>query len=213
MKRKVFLALLFLVGSTFIPVQAQQNVPVAGKDYIEIPNGSPLEPADGKVVVEEYFNYICPACSSFEPLFAAWARKLPSYVKLEYVPAAFRADFAQYARAYYAAQSFGLVDKTHEAVYRAIHHDHSLPAEGDKPDDKRIAAFYSRFGVDAQKFLSVMQSFGVDSKIRRVNEHMRRSKIPSTPSIVINGRYLVKGNSFKDKLRIADYLIKKEHSD
>jgi thiol:disulfide interchange protein DsbA len=57
-----------------------------------------------------------------------------------------------------------------------------------------------------------MKSFGVELKLRRATEHMQRMKVPSTPSIVINGRYLVRGQTFGDMLRIASYLIEKEHS-
>ena len=185
---------------------------MAGKDYIEISNGRPLDPVDSGVVVEEFFNYICPSCNSFEPFFAAWAQRLPSYVKLQHIPASFRADFVPYARAYYAAQALGVADKTHAAVYDAIHRAHSLPAEGDKPDEERVAKFYAGFGVDAQQFLAAMRSFSVDAKVRRAHEYMQRSKVPSTPSVVINGRYLVRGATYQDMLRIATYLIEKEHA-
>ena len=212
MKSIVIPVLLMLLANTFGSVQAQSPTPVAGKDYIEIPNGSPLDPADGMVVVEEFFNYICPACNSFEPLFVAWTAKLPSYVKLGHVPATFRADFMPYARAYYAAELYGLVDRTHRAVYEAIHVSHKLPAEGDKPNEERVAAFYSDFGVDKDEFLRAMQSFGVELKLRRATAHMQRSKVPSTPSIVVNGRYLVRGVTYADMLRIANFLIEKEHA-
>jgi len=200
--------LLFLV----LPAQAQPPVPVAGKDYLEIPNGRPLDPVDGAVVVEEFFNYICPACYSFEPFFAAWTKQLPSYAKLQHVPASFSPAFVQYAHAYYAAQALGVADKTHDAVFDAIHRTHTLPAEGDKPDEERIAKFYAGFGVSAQDFLAAMRSFGVDAKVRRANEYMQRSKVPSTPTIVINGRYLVRGATYQDMLRIATYLIEKVHA-
>ena len=206
-------ALSIFLANAFMPAQAQTPAPVAGKDYVEISNGRPLDSADGMVVVEEFFNYICPACNSFEPLFVAWTAQLPSYVKVVHVPAAFRTDFVQYAKAYYAAQIFDLVDETHNAVYEAIHRAHVLPAEGDRPDEERIAEFYADFGVDAQEFLGAMQSFGVDFKIRRATEHMQRSRIPSTPSVVINGRYLVQGRTYVDMLRIASYLIEKEYSE
>jgi len=212
MKSVVIPALLLLLANPFGAAQAQSPTPVAGEDYIEIPNGAPLDPADGVVVVEEFFNYICPACNGFEPLFVAWSAKLPPYAKLVHVPATFRADFVPYAKAYYAAESFGLVDKTHRAVYEAIHVTRKLPAEGVKPDEERIAAFYADFGVDKAEFLSAMQSFGVGVKIRRATDHMQRSKIPSTPSIVINGRYLVRGDTYADMLRIATFLIEKEHA-
>lgn len=212
MKSLFSLALLLLVGSALPPAEAQSPVPEAGKDYIEIPNGHPLAPADGKVVVEEFFNHICPACNRFEPQFVAWTKKLPPYVKVDHVPAAFRKDFIPYAQAYYTAEFFGIADETHQATYDAIHPTHQLPAEGDKPDEKRVAEFYAEYGVDAQKFLAIMQSFSIKSKVRRATKHMQRSKVRSTPSILINGRYLVRGTSFSDKLRIASYLIDKEHS-
>lgn len=203
---------VLLVGPLGVEAQAPAAAPVAGKDYVEIPNGSPLEPAEaGVVVVEEFFNYICPACNSFEPLFVAWTAKLPPYAKLVHVPATFRPDFVPYARAYYTAETFGLVEKTHRAVYEAIHVTRKLPAEGSKPDEDRIAAFYSEHGVDKAEFLKAMHSFGVELKLRRATEHLQKSKVPSTPSLVINGRYLVRGSTYQDMLRIASFLIEKEH--
>ena len=41
---------------------------------------------------------------------------------------------------------------------------------------------------------------------------MTRIRIPSTPSVVINGKYLVRGRTNADTLRIADYLIEKERT-
>jgi thiol:disulfide interchange protein DsbA len=194
------------------PLLAQQAQPAAGKDYAEIPNGKPLDPVDGKIVVEEMFNYVCPACNGFEPRFVAWTKKLPPYVAVVHIPAAFRPDFVQYAHAYYAAQTFNLVDKTHEAVYDAVHSKKTLPAEGQKPDEDKIAAFYAGYGVDKTQFLSTMQSFGVDVKVRRATDNMTRAKVPSTPSIIVNGRYLVKGETYDDMLQTASALIEKEHS-
>lgn len=210
---KIVIAALALFAAFAGPAHAQSSAPVAGKDYVEIVNGTPLDPAaPNTVVVEEFFNYICPACNSFEPLLVPWAAKLPSYAKLVRIPATFRPDFMQYARAYYAAEALGLVEKTHSAVYTAVHVSHKVPAEGDKPDEARIAEFYSAYGVGKDEFLSAMHSFGVDVKIRRATEHMTKSKVPSTPTLVVNGRYLVKGATFADMLQIASYLIDKEHA-
>jgi thiol:disulfide interchange protein DsbA len=204
--------MLVLLAGALSSARAQTPTPVAGTDYVEISNGRPLDPADGVVVVEEFFNYICPACNAFEPVFVAWAAKLPSGVKLVHVPASFRADFVQYAKAYYAAQSLNVAEQSHAAVYAAIHRGRTLPAEGQRPDEEKIAAFYGSYGVDAQQFLAVMRSFAVNLKVRRAAEHMTRARIPSTPSVVINGRYLVRGNTYQDMLRIADYLIEKERT-
>lgn len=212
MKNAFLTALLVVLAGTANPAGAQTSEPVAGRDYVEIPNGTPMDPADGQVVVEEFFNYICPACFGFEPLLLAWTAKLPPYAKLVHIPASFRADFVPYARAYYAAEAFGLTDKTHAAMYDAIHVSNKLPAEGDKPSEDRIAAFYAGFGVDKDEFLNAMKSFGVELKVRRATEHLQRSKVMGTPSIVVNGRYLVRGNTRQEMLAITSYLIEKEHA-
>jgi thiol:disulfide interchange protein DsbA len=213
MKGSMIPALLVLAASVVGGAQAQAPAPVAGKDYIEIPNGRPLDPAEpGVIVVEEFFNYICPACNSFEPTFVAWTSKLPPYVKVVHVPATFRADFVPYAKAYYAAEALGLVDKTHRDVYEAIHIKRAIPAEGDRPDEEKIAAWYANYGVSKDEFLSAMRSFGVNVKINRATEQMTKSRVPSTPSLAINGRYLVRGNTWDDSLRIASHLIEKERA-
>ena len=147
-----------------------------------------------------------------EPVFLAWQANLRAYVKVVHVPATFRADFVQYAKAYYAAEGLGLVDKTHRAVYEAIHVKRTIPAEGDRPDEEKIAAFYAGFGVTKDEFLTAMRSFGVNVKVNRATEHMTKSRVPSTPSLVINGRYLVRGATWDDSLRIASFLIEKEHA-
>lgn len=215
-KNSMFRALLILVASALGVMQAQAQEPVAGRDYIEIPNGRPLEPADGKVVVEEFFNYICPGCNAFEPVLVQWIAKLPEHAKFVHVPATFRPDFVPYARGFYAAQAHGLVEKTHAEVYKAIHQTRALPSEADRMDPKRmeerIAAFYAGYGVAEDVFLSTMRGFSVELKLKQATDHLQRSKVPSTPSLVVNGRYLVRGNTYADTLRIASYLIEKEHT-
>lgn len=213
MKRFLVLSFMVLLHGAFAPAYGQTSTPVAGKDYIEIPDGKPLKPIAGKVVVEEFFNYICPACFKFESEFSAWTKKVPAYVEVVHIPAAFRQDFENYAKVFYAAQILGVEEKSHQAVYNAVHVTSKLPGEGQTFDDDKIATFYTQYGVDPKQFLSTMKSFGVSTKVRIATEHLKSCKISSTPSLVINGRYLVTGKSFSDNLRIASYLIEKAHAE
>jgi thiol:disulfide interchange protein DsbA len=195
------------------PVVAPQgSAPVAGTDYLLIEGGQPWQAVDGTIEVVEMFNYICPACYSFDPTLRNWKAKQPADVRVVYVPAQFRPDFVPYAKAFFAAESLGIEEKSHAAVYEAIHVKHSIPAEGDKVDEAKIAGFYAAYGVSAEQFTNAMNSFAVNGKLGKANQFALRSKIESTPSLVVNGKYLVKGRSWDDMLRIADHLIAQERA-
>ncbi|WP_020649601.1 thiol:disulfide interchange protein DsbA/DsbL [Solimonas variicoloris] len=214
MKLRAFWAAGALLSSLLLGVQAPALAAPAGlkagEDYVLIANGAPLDPQPGKVEVVEAFNYACPACAAFNAPFQEWKKKLPADVNVVYAPLDFRADFVQYARAYYAAATLGLVDKTHDAVYAAIHDKHTLPGEGQKPDEGRIAAFYAGYGADPAVFRATMDSFTVNARITKARQFAQQSQVRSTPSLIINGRYLVKGKTWEDLLRHADQLIAEE---
>lgn len=185
---------------------------VPGVDYVEVPGGQPFEPLNGKIEVVEFFNYICPACYSFKPAFEAWEKKQAADVRVTLVPATFRPDFTAYAKVYYAAEALGVAGKSHDAVYQAIHLQHALPGEGDQIDEDKIAAFYAAFGTDAATFKATMNSFAVAGKVNRAKQFMTRSQIGGTPSLLVNGKYLVKGSSWEDMLRIAEGLVAQERA-
>ncbi|MDN5781663.1 MAG: thiol:disulfide interchange protein DsbA/DsbL [Luteimonas sp.] len=185
---------------------------VAGRDYVEIPNGQPFEPRNGKIEVVEVFGYVCPACANFQPLVRSWKTKLPSDVRFTYVPAIFGGTWDDYARAFYAAESMGLVDKTHDALYQAIHLDQTLKGERGRDSVEDIAAFYGKHGADPKQFASTMSSFAINAKTSRAKQFAMRSQIGGTPSLVIDGKYLVKGSSYENMLDNANQLIAKERA-
>lgn len=185
---------------------------VAGTDYIEIPNGHPWQPLNGKIEVVEVFGYVCPACARFQPLVNAWKAKLGDDVRFSYVPAPFGPEWIPYAKAFYVAQSQGLVERSHDAVFHAIHLTGEIPGEGKQPDEAAIAQFYGQYGVDPEEFLAAMNSFGTHAKVNRGKQFMISGGINSTPTLVINGKYRVLGKSLPDMLRIASQLIAQERS-
>jgi thiol:disulfide interchange protein DsbA len=186
--------------------------PVAGTDYEEIKDGQPWQPLNGKIEVVEVFGYVCPACAAFNPLVSAWKAKLPSDVRFTYVPAPFGPEWNPYAKAYYVAESMGLVERTHDALIKAIHVTNTMPGEGDKPDEMAIAKFYGQYGANPQEFLSTMNSFTVDAKVNQGRQFMVRSGVSGTPTLVVNGKYRVMGRTFEDMLRIASQLIERERA-
>jgi thiol:disulfide interchange protein DsbA len=180
---------------------------VAGTDYDLIDNGAPFDTPPGKVEVVEFFNYACPACNAFEPLFEKWKQSLPADAHLVYLPLDFRPDFVPYARAYFAAQALGIAEKSHEAVYRAIHETHQLPGEGTPASADTLAQFYAQFGVDPGKFKKLMESPEIAARVTAGRDFAKRCKVHGTPSIVIGGKYLVKGQTVEGALQNATQLI------
>lgn len=194
-------------------VPPQGPAPVAGTDYEEIPGGQPYLPLDGRIEVVEVFGYVCPACASFHPAVSAWEKMLPADVRFTYVPAPFGPEWDPYAKAFYVAESMGLVKHSHDALINAIHATNTMPGEGDKPDEQKIADFYAGYGADPAQFVAQMNSFAVNTKVNRGRQFMLRSGVSSTPTLVVDGKYRITGgNSWEDKLRIADHLIAMERA-
>lgn len=200
------LVLAPLLASTAAPPPAL----VPGVDYVEIPNGTALAPRPGKIEVAEVFGYTCPHCASFEPVFQQWKSRQRNDVNVVGVPAPFGGYWIPYAQAFYAAQSMGLVDRTHRDMFRAIHDEHRLPISGATP--KEIAAFYAGYGADPKKFAAAMTGKAVQAQLTQARDFLMRSEVEGTPTIVVAGKYRVQGKSADDVLRITDALVDRERA-
>jgi thiol:disulfide interchange protein DsbA len=183
-----------------------------GVDYAEIQGGQPYEPRAGKIEVVEVFGYVCPACAAFEPSFTAWKARQPADVRVTYVPAPYGPQWIPYARAYYVSDAMGLVEKTHTALFHAIHISGTLPGEGKQPDEAKVAAWFGQYGADPKRFLSEMHSFATEAKIKRGTQFMVRSQVGGTPTLIVDGKYRVLGRSYDEMLRITDALIARERA-
>lgn len=194
---------------------AKSPPPVLGTDYIEIANGQPFDTVDGRIELAEIFGYVCPACAAVQPTVHAMKSKFPGDVHMVYVPAAFGSMWDTYAKAYYAADAMGLIEKTHEAMFRAIHLDKTLKGERGIDTPEEIAAFYKAYGVDPKQFVSSMSSFAVAAKVNRARQWAMVSfgDTPGgTPTFVVNGKYRVTGRTWDDAFRVINQLIVSERA-
>lgn len=62
--------------------------------------------------------------------------------------------------------------------------------------------------MSATDFRKSTESFAVQMKVANARQFAARSQVPSKPTLLINGRYLVRGNTWQDMLRIAGELIR-----
>lgn len=182
---------------------------IAGKSYFPIDPPQPTASGD-KVEVLEVFNYACIHCAHFQPYADELKSKLPAYAEYSYMPAIFNEVWEAFARAFYTAQSTGLFDKTHQALFDAIHRDHKQFRSFDE-----IAAFYGEHGADVEKFKQTSTSFEIESKLARSRELVPKYGVDGTPTLIINGKYRVTGASaggYPQLVALVLKLVEMEHA-
>ena len=180
-----------------------------GIEYLAIKPPVPTEDPQ-KVEVVEMFWYGCPHCYHFEPKLVEWLKHKPANVVFKRVPAIFpnRPEWELHARAYYTAELLGVLDKTHEALFDAIHQQHQNLFDLDS-----LADFFAKYGVDKKLFKETMYSFGVQMKVDHAKELSRLYQIDGVPTLVIDGKYRTYAsltNGEEGMLKVTDYLIEKE---
>ncbi|MBC7604158.1 MAG: thiol:disulfide interchange protein DsbA/DsbL [Ramlibacter sp.] len=203
--RRQFSSLALLAIAALPQAQAQSNVPVEGTHYLEM---QPRQPTRDRAQVEvvEFFSYSCVHCHAFEPALDAWQKALPTRILFRRIPVAFNEGLqVLHQRLYFALESLGLVERLHRKVFEAVHvqHDHLHNAQ-------EIAAFLARNGVEAEKVVQAMNSFGVTSRLKPANQLAGGYGIEGTPSLGIDGRWLTSGSmagSNPRSLLVADYLL------
>jgi len=207
------LAMIVILG---MASAAQGATWEAGTHYSVLPNPQRTSVPAGKVEVMEVFSYGCPACNSFRPVIRKLKTSLPANAQIVYLPASWHAEenWPTLQRAYLTAQSLGVADKAHEAMYDAIWtsgelavvdlQTQRLKPKNQLPSIEDIARFYQRVtGVKAADFVTASKSFGVDVKARQADRQIINMQVLSTPTLVINGKYRINN----DKLRTADDVI------
>ena len=207
--RAILLSLSLLAATAFAPAQAQQAaLPglVEGTDYQLIEGGKPYRPVPGKIEVAEVFAYWCPHCAHFAPMLEKWKATLPKNAQLVYVPSALEPTDA-YARFFFAADAAKAMPVLHPRLFAAIHETGELPRNAQLP---QIAAYGARVqGVNAQALATALKdSKSLDAKMQYAHDFAVRSQIPGTPALVVDGRYLVLGNSYQALLDNAGRIVK-----
>lgn len=187
------------------PVMAEEFK--AGTDYDLVNPPQPTQDPK-KVEVMEFFWYGCPHCLDFEPDLNAWLKTKPQNVQFIRQPAVFNEQWAAHAKAFYTAEALGVEEKLHADFFDAIQHKkEKLITEEDQ------AKFFVAHGVDEAAFHQAYKSFAVDSKMRIAAVIGAKYGITGTPSIVVNGKFVVspgKSKSFSRMIEITNALIAQE---
>lgn len=193
-------ALLWFNGTAFAAVEL-------GKDYKLL---NPSQPTNTKKIeVLEFFFYGCSHCFSLHPHLSTWEKTMPKDVELTLVPTIFRDSWESMAQTFYALEAIGQLHQLHDALYQAWNVNNT-----DLSDEAKITGFVAPRGVDRTKFSAAYNSFSVQNKVVRVKQMIRSYGISGTPTLVVDGKYLITGLQPAETIRVLNEVIemaRKEH--
>ena len=185
--------------------------PVSGKDYQLLAN--PVTPvatdSTDKIQVIEFFWYGCPHCYQTQPYVESWLQNKPDFVAFQRVPAPFGQVWDLHAKAFYAAETMGVLDKTHQATFDAIHRDKKTLVRM-----KQIKAFYQQLGVDGDAFVKTAESFIVALRLNQAKEMLQDYQLQSVPVLAVAGKYLVSpvmSSGNQGMIQTLNYLVQQEY--
>jgi protein dithiol oxidoreductase (disulfide-forming) len=215
------LAIGLLLGAPLVHAQEW----VEGKHYTEIkPAQRPPDAQQGVVEVTEVFSYGCVFCNRALPLMDKIRKSLPTNARMGYLPASFNSaeSWPMFQRVYYTAIALGLMPKMHETIFSGVWTSKELAVVGaderqlksPQPTIDDAAKFVAKkAGIKPEQFVAAAKSFSVDANCRRADQLVKAYKITGTPSIVVNGHYLVNMGAVKSEselIELVNWLVAKE---
>ena len=178
----------------------------SSQKYVQISNQKQTE--SDKIVIYEFFWYGCPHCYNIEPTINNIESNLDKDTILIKVPVALRDSWELHAKAYYALQQMKLDDNLHEKVFTEIH------VNSNRLDTKeKLGNFIREEGYDADKFLSILDSFGTEIRVKKASRLANQYQIKSVPTLIINGKYETSGSyvsSYAELYDVVQLLVDKE---
>jgi len=158
---------------------------VEGVQYKTLKPAVPTSVAPGKVEVVVVFWYACGHCYLLEPKIEAWEKKgKAAYVEVVRMPAVWNELLKMHARLFYTIEILGKPE-LHAEAFREIN------VRGNRLDTPdKIEAFFTARGVAKADLQRVFSGFAVESKLARAADLNKRYRITSTPTVVVNGKYV-----------------------
>jgi thiol:disulfide interchange protein DsbA len=201
MIRSLFVLLLSLV----LPAAWGAPKFVEGEQYHRLEVPQPTSDPD-KIEVVEFFSYACPHCFHLDPYLNKWLKTKPDDVVFLRWPVVFRPSWEPLAKAYFTAELLGVLDKTHEALFDAIHVKNRR-----FEDEAALRDFFVSQGVDPHDFDKTYNSFAVAVKVNHARLMTRRYAITGVPTLIVNGKYSLGGED-RSVIDVLNYLIAQERS-
>lgn len=196
-----FIKQIFVIVALLCSTQVFAE-PQAGKDYAVLNPAQPTQ-SGNKIEVLEFFFYGCSHCFKLHPMMSAWEKKMPKDVELTFVPAIFNPSWEPMARTFYALEMLGQRAQLHDDLFNAWNDKIELVDEASTTD------FLAKHGVDRKKFSDAYNSFSMQSKVTRAKQMGQSYVIRGTPTLIVDGKYLITALQPAETIQVLNALIDK----
>ncbi|MDX1573764.1 MAG: thiol:disulfide interchange protein DsbA/DsbL [Methylophaga sp.] len=207
MMKKMMQTLLLLPTMWLLPLGVSAADYQQGQHYSEAGKQMPRNDNSQKVQVVELFSYSCPHCFQLDAQVSQWKETLPDNVEFQLVPAIFRDSWLQLARVFYAAEQTGDLEMLHPKLFNAIHVEKRRLTTEDE-----LLDFVEEQGIDREAFAKQMNSFVVQTRVKKALVMSQTSGITGVPAMIVDGKYRTdapQAGSLEDMLDVVDHLIEK----
>lgn len=208
--RSIFLKMsVLLIGALFFSLSTQADEPFKENAHYKrvVAAQSKNKKEAGKIDVTEFFLYSCPPCYELEPKMKTWLEKNKDKVNFKRVPAVITPSWVPLAKAYYVAEKLNILEKTHEALFKAIHEDKRVYL-----NEYKLSEFFAKQGVKPSDFMREFNSKEVVDKVSEARILSAKYAFRGVPAVVLNDEF--KTAPFYNKnqeqmLEVMDYLLTK----
>jgi thiol:disulfide interchange protein DsbA len=160
----------------------------------------------GRIEVIEFFYYGCPVCYETEPVLSRWVAAAPDYVAIRRVPALSSEAWEPFAKLYYALEALGEIERLHWPVYDNIHFENLQLA-----DEKVMADWVARSGIERDKVVQTYGSQGVAEKVAQAREVLKAYGVRAVPTFIVDGKFLTSARlagGTERVVQVLDHLVR-----
>jgi thiol:disulfide interchange protein DsbA len=178
---------------------ASPTAPRDGADFTRLAAPQPTQTVGKKIEVIEFFAYHCGACNAFEPTLKNWAKQQGDRIALRRMPLPFQGPADPEAHLFLTLEAMGKLDAYHGRVFDAVHVERRRLMK-----DADIIAWAGENGLDKAAFADTWNSFGVQNRLKRLSQVAEAYQVAGTPTVIIDGTYVVSPAQVQDANRIHD---------
>lgn len=175
---------------------------VLNRDFVKYSKPKRVTPSQEPQVEVIYFYYYgSPWAQEIDTSLRTWAQTRPYNIKFITVPAYFNANpFGKLgARIHYTLEMMGESERLSPLFMRAVQ-----TKRVDLQKMSSVLQWMENHQVDTVKFLKIINSNEVKSATLAIPQVLGRYEVKSTPTIVIDGQYLIESNEKRSPSRVLE---------